>query len=419
METSAVRHFVGLCHCPAESALFGALVRVWGRGLQASVDVMAGARCLHPRLASVPRETAAAGSSSHVAASTGRTDATELAELAAQLVAPLVQRLAADSSSLRAAGLLDFGRWDIDRFSRAFLPGVDVTLLAKLTGLTVIDDFPARDLVYGGRGGPCEAVGAWLWLADRGIVPGRRIRVLVDIDRTLRLFLLPPRSGLQLPQQLTCYELGPAVALLDAVARRSTRGPRRFDARENLSVQGCCWPELLAGWRNDLEAPSGAWTPDGADAAAWLSVIDRLLGNRHEKRLADLLCSSIHWVAEQIRECVRERLPPSLPAGQLILAGPLSRHAFLVKRIRTELPERDVVALDDQVAATGCWRAVAAAVLAMLHVDQVAMNSASLTGTDSPRVLGRLTPGSPANWHRVLADLAATLPDKVALRNAV
>ena len=90
-------------------------------------------------------------------------------------------------------------------------------MLAKLTGLTVVDDLPARDLAHGGRGGPCEAVGAWLLLSDRGIMPGRVIRALVDLNQTTRLFLLPPRQPVQLPPQLVCYELGPGLSLLDGI----------------------------------------------------------------------------------------------------------------------------------------------------------------------------------------------------------
>ncbi len=87
--------------------------------------------------------------------------------------------------------------------------------------------------------------------------------------------------------------------------------------------------------------------------------------------------------------------------------------------IRQQLPEVNVTAMDDLVVSTQQWRAPAAALLGMLHVDQIPMNSASLTGTDTPRILGRITPGAPGNWHRVLGDMADTLPDKVTLRSAI
>ena len=77
------------------------------------------------------------------------------------------------------------------------------------------------------------------------------------------------------------------------------------------------------------------------------------------------------------------------------------------------------MAVNDQMATTESWRAPAAALLSMLHVDQVPMNTPALSGTDAPRVLGRITPGSPGNWHRVLGDMAETLPEKVTLRSAI
>ena len=73
----------------------------------------------------------------------------------------------------------------------------------------------------------------------------------------------------------------------------------------------------------------------------------------------------------------------------------------------------------DELGEAEYWRPAATAMLGMLSIDQMPANSASLTGTRSPRVLGRITAGRPSNWHRVLADLSDTLPDKKTLRSAV
>ena len=57
--------------------------------------------------------------------------------------------------------------------------------------------------------------------------------------------------------------------------------------------------------------------------------------------------------------------------------------------------------------------------VALMLVDQVPANTPSLTGADVPRILGRITPGSPLNWHHVLAAMSQTLPEKLPLRNAI
>jgi hypothetical protein len=61
----------------------------------------------------------------------------------------------------------------------------------------------------------------------------------------------------------------------------------------------------------------------------------------------------------------------------------------------------------------------AVAVLGLLHVDQVPASTTALTGVRVPRVLGRLTPGSPQSWQRLVRELAAAKPSVIALRSAV
>jgi len=50
--------------------------------------------------------------------------------------------------------------------------------------------------------------------------------------------------------------------------------------------------------------------------------------------------------------------------------------------------------------------AAAAAMLAVLHIDQTPANLPENAGDATPRVLGRLTPGSPVHWKRLLRMMA-------------
>ena len=59
------------------------------------------------------------------------------------------------------------------------------------------------------------------------------------------------------------------------------------------------------------------------------------------------------------------------------------------------------------------------ALLGLLHLEQVPANTSATTGARTPRVLGRLTPGSVVNWHRLVRELAARRPSTVALRCAL
>ncbi len=50
--------------------------------------------------------------------------------------------------------------------------------------------------------------------------------------------------------------------------------------------------------------------------------------------------------------------------------------------------------------------AAAAAILSVLHIDQAPANLPENAGDATPRVLGRLTPGSPVHWRRLLRMMA-------------
>jgi hypothetical protein len=59
------------------------------------------------------------------------------------------------------------------------------------------------------------------------------------------------------------------------------------------------------------------------------------------------------------------------------------------------------------------------ALLAMFHIDGVAANATTITGANAPRVLGRLTPGSPQNWQRLLQCCGVGVSTVRPLRSAV
>ena len=55
----------------------------------------------------------------------------------------------------------------------------------------------------------------------------------------------------------------------------------------------------------------------------------------------------------------------------------------------------------------------------MLYLDSIPANATAITGTETPRILGRLTPGSPQNWQRLLQLYTGSVPVVRPLRSAV
>lgn len=403
------RHFIGVHQDSPKSTLRGALLRVWGSGDEAVPELLACTQLHDRRLVALGGAGLSEG---------------EAGELVADLAMPLVARVGGDSSSLRALGILDVGAWtDLGPRDRWFQPHCDTAVVARMTGLTVVDHFPARDLAHRGRGGPLEVMGLWMMLADQGIVPGRRIRAFLEFDESVRLMLLPPRYPVPSPLPLLQLDLGPGFCLQDAVVRELVGSretvPGLRDDRGELAVQGRNLPELLAAWQAvEAGEPFGDWRPAGARPDLETAAF-RDWSQGRSIRVDDVLCTLVQLLADRVVTALKTQLPRAFPVGQLIVGGRGQRHAFLIHQIQQRLPELQITALDEFSIPADAWRAAAAAVLAQLHVDQVPANCPSLTGADSPRLLGRCTPGAPANWHRVLADMAATLPEKIPLRHAV
>ena len=399
------RHFVGLYLERETKTIHGVLVRVSGRGWSTFSDVVATAKRSDPRLAHLTPEL------DH-----------EIAELAALVIESLKQPLQLDLSTLRTVALLGFGRWRQDATQQwSFLACCDTAMLAARSGLSIVDNFAASDIAAGGRGGPCEAAGLWLILSDRGLVPGRVIRAVLDLSETATLMLLPPRQTKGLPTHLMSIDVAPLANFLRALTTELTHGRKTFDVRESWSVQGKRIPDLIQAWqtvRGAGDGTIGSWFPTEIDVGPLLRVVMNWRESLNQ-RPSDVLCSAIHWVVDRIEHVVHVQLPRSQPVGQVILAGDLRHHGFLLNQITERLPEVQTTSIDDHGFANTPWQSVAAAILGALHIDQKPANSPTLTGAESPRVLGRITPGAPSNWHRVLEDMSVTLLEKKTLRSAV
>jgi 1,6-anhydro-N-acetylmuramate kinase len=124
-------------------------------------------------------------------------------------------------------------------------------------------------------------------------------------------------------------------------------------------------------------------------------------------------------VAVRAIDCVMCALPKLPPVNEMIVDGPAELAAALAR----ELARRacDVRVFDAWELGAGRWslKPAGVALLGLLHLDQIPAGTTAITGARVPRVLGRLTPGSLANWHRLIRELAGARPSVVPLRSAV
>jgi 1,6-anhydro-N-acetylmuramate kinase len=87
--------------------------------------------------------------------------------------------------------------------------------------------------------------------------------------------------------------------------------------------------------------------------------------------------------------------------------------------LQKEFSETPILSSDHFQIDPPSMDATLAAILGLMHVDQLPANIPALTGCQSPRILGRITPGRPANWRKVLLNMADYRPPAMKLRDAV
>ena len=340
----------------------------------------------------------------------------QLAGITADLVAALVGHGQAVAATPLIVAVDDPGLWTEDADGSSYVSVLDSAWLAERTGLSVLDALPARDLVQRGCGGPLAAMGQWLLLGSH---EAPFARVLVELEDTVRLTSLPPISADHAAcSLLVAFDIGPGMNLLDRLTESLTGGRESSDVHGTLAVQGRQIPDLLRQWLNHPIFAERKWHRRGIPEDCLLDSIRQGAGD-HAWPWQDLLCTATHLVAASIARAVQQHLPRAVPYKELILTGKGRQNGFLLREVRHHLEGMTVATIDAVGVEDDALHPAATALLGLMYIDRIPTGLTTLTGAVIPRVLGRLTPGSPANWHRLVGEMARPDPPKMTLRSAI
>jgi 1,6-anhydro-N-acetylmuramate kinase len=125
-----------------------------------------------------------------------------------------------------------------------------------------------------------------------------------------------------------------------------------------------------------------------------------------------------YFLAETIGLAIPRRLPDTEAMDQLIVTGGGHRNGMLLGEI-SRLAKRPLVRLGELGIEDEALGPAEVATLAQLHIDQIPGNHPAITNTEVSRLLGRITPGSPQSWQRLLAMTSGQTPTVRPLRSAV
>ncbi len=296
-------------------------------------------------------------------------------------------------SEMLAIGVSEPGRVTVtDDGLRGHVDLIDPAQLADLSGVNVVSGFPARDLASGGNGGPLSPLPLWLLFRS-----AHRQRIFLHLGRIVRLVRLPRLTGSLSSVSGLGFRLSHGTALVDLLVNQLTKGRRQFDSGGRLAVQGRRVDELVEHWLNldETLAP-----PNTGDASEMLrSAITMAV--EHGWTVYDLLCSATHFVAESAARGL-QHLARDPEATEVILAGGGLANGLILRHLTAQLSDYSLQRIEQLGGQSDVIPGSVAATLALLHFDQVPANVAGLTGAETPRVLGNLTPGGPQAWQRLL-----------------
>ena len=299
--------------------------------------------------------------------------------------------------------------------SLAWQPFCEPETLAEITGLTIVDSLPSRDLAAGGRGGPFTPLPAWLLFADRNSKIAEQPRLLVDLGAWTELTWLPESDGLDDDLPAIRFE---RLLGTDFEAELMSLLESECSIAESIAGQDAAEPHqgLMDLWcqfegQNDLNR-------ELASAEKVTDLVQRALSIVTAEQLSPstVLGSFAAYLVEAAVRFVRKR--GSTDKMHLVPGGKLVANSRLGQSLNQafEAPWFDGQTMNYDAPHL---RATTAAICGLMHVDQMPITIPWISGSEMPRVLGRLTPGSPAHWRRVIMDMGDCRPPVMKLREAV
>ena len=411
----ANRHFVGLRLSDDGRRLSGVVLSAAGLGLNAQVALIGSANIELPEhLSALSPWNESARRSPHDCPAF----ATEVAEWQASLVAQLLADTSLDPDQVLVIGVDDPGVWhEYPNGQRACITLTDASRLAETTGLSVIDAFSARDLAQGGGGGPLWPIPLLLLFGNEIGRFGGGPWAVVELGQAVHIYCFSAPIAANDPR-FSFHAVQPGLELLDMLVAELTSGQEQFDAGGRWAVQGRKIESLIEDWSQlEVFINPPAWSPRWSGGKQFLITLQQ---SAHSRRpLQDVLCSATHLAAEGICRALGRAHPNPTEVGAGMIIGRGRQNGMLLRELGVRLPGLTWHSPADFGIDDGAVRAAMVAILGLLHVDHVPANLPEITGAETPRVLGRLTPGTPRHWRRLLGEMAANRPQMMTLRYAI
>jgi 1,6-anhydro-N-acetylmuramate kinase len=276
-------------------------------------------------------------------------------------------------------------------------------LLARRTGMNVIDSFVPADWSPKGYGRAFLALPYWILLSSK-----EKARLVLDVGETARWTYLPAAKSKDSWSQTYYREVAPCGSILNFFTRQATKGATLVDLGGKLSVQGRSPNELLDFWRDAQQKarciddlPQRYYTTSLSGTFNELFYFDTLkLTPPRKFSTLDALCGAVYWIAEEIKASL-DSYHFSEPY-EIVLTGATRQNGLLFSRLSTLIKQNAFHRLSEYGFIEDSFDGAAAATLGILFAANIPAAWPELHGVKSPALLGRASFGTLESSRRLL-----------------
>jgi anhydro-N-acetylmuramic acid kinase len=264
----------------------------------------------------------------------------------------------------------------------------DPSLIAAKTGLTTIADFRSADMAVGGQGAPLVPFADQLLF--RNTHEGRCVQNIGGIGNVTVLPPYCPKGVDRDTPPVFAFDTGPGNMLIDA-AMRHFYG-KAYDAHGNIARQGQCHSPLLKTLMSDpyLQLP-----PPKSTGREYFGepYFQQICGQFTHISPQDMIHTLTHFTAASIAHAMQTLVWPVAPFKRFIVGGGGTFNPVLIELIENYLhrslsAEIEVCTHQSLGIPDQYKEALAFAILAWAHQNNIAANIPSCTGAKQAVILG-------------------------------
>lgn len=253
-------------------------------------------------------------------------------------------------------------------------------VLARITGITTVNNFRAADIAAGGQGAPLVSkIDACL------LTHSSLNRCVQNLGGIGNVTYLPSASSQE--QTIIGWDTGPGNVLIDMAIQQLSNGKQTYDKDGALAASGTPCKALVEKW---MQHPFFYQPPPKSTGRELfgLSFLQQCLADANSYCLsdADVLATLTELTAVSIVHSYRSFLP-QMP-DEVFLCGGGSRNLYLKQRLQALLNPVRVRITDEAGLNADFKEAIAFAVLAYWRQLGIPGNLPQVTAARSPVLLG-------------------------------